>query len=198
MKLSFLFILAISPLVPAMSQQWQEETSADRGRLQYYVGAGNLGFSIRSSNGGGWAWQLVDGGNNSYFHVEYPTQNVGIGTTTPYFRVHIRGGNPNSDVMSLGNTNTANFALTSADGGAYGLFAGVSNTGRSWLQAGRYDTDLFYDLSVQASGGNFGIGTATPRFKLDVPLTILMGKETHKISQDFHSDGIDPEGLVKA
>lgn len=93
--------------------------------------------------------------------------NVGIGIS-PSFRFHIRGGNPNSDLMTLGTTTTGNFALTSADGGAYGLFGGVSNTGRAWLQAGRYDENIAYDLTLQTSGGNVGISTTSPIYKLDV------------------------------
>jgi hypothetical protein len=94
--------------------------------------------------------------------------NVGIGTSTPTFRFHIKGANANSDAMSLGTSTTGNFALTSADGGAYGLFGGVSNTGRAWLQAGRFDSILPYDLLLQGSGGNVGIGMLAPAFKLDV------------------------------
>jgi hypothetical protein len=99
--------------------------------------------------------------------ISYSTGKVGIGTA-PSFKLHIRGSNPNSDLMTLGATNTGNFALTSADGGAYGLFAGVSNTGRAWLQAGRYDTNTAYDLTLQTAGGNVGIGTFAPSAKLDV------------------------------
>jgi hypothetical protein len=95
------------------------------------------------------------------------TGNVGIGTV-PSFRFHIKGKNPNTDLMTLGSTTTGNFALTSTDGGAYGLFGGVSNTGRAWLQAGRYDSNVAYDLTLQTAGGNVGIGTTTPQAKLEI------------------------------
>ena len=100
----------------------------------------------------------------------YGNGKLGVGTTTPKFNFHIRGVNANSDKMTLGSTTTGNFALTSADGNAYGLFAGVSGTGRAWLQAGRYDSNTAYDICLQAAGGNVGIGTTTPasNTKLDV------------------------------
>jgi hypothetical protein len=94
--------------------------------------------------------------------------NIGIGTSSPSFRFHIRGGNANSDLMTLGTTTTGNFALTSADGGAYGLFGGVSGSGKAWLQVGRYDSSIAYDLILQGSGGNVGIGTTNPRGRLEV------------------------------
>ena len=93
---------------------------------------------------------------------------VGIGTSIPKFNLHVKGLNPNSDMMTLGSTTTGNFALTSQDGNAYGLFAGVSGTGRAWLQVGRYDSNTAYDLTLQAAGGNVGIGTLVPTNILDV------------------------------
>jgi hypothetical protein len=97
--------------------------------------------------------------------------DVGLGTN-PSFRFHIKGGNPNSNSMALGSTSTGNFALTSSDGGAYGLFAGVSGTGKAWLQAGRYDSNVAYDIILQSAGGNVGIGSFNPDARLAVNGTI--------------------------
>lgn len=116
--------------------------------------------------------------------IWYNNESVGIGTS-PSFRFHIRGGNPNSEKMTLGTNTTGNFALTSSDGGAYGLFAGVSYTGRAWLQAGRYDENIAYDIVLQASGGNVGIGTSTPNAKLHIIdpnlVTDFMGSHTQGV-----------------
>ncbi|MCG3165287.1 MAG: hypothetical protein POELPBGB_01049 [Bacteroidia bacterium] len=94
--------------------------------------------------------------------------NVGIGETAPVFRLHVKGGNANTEQMTLGATTTGNFALTSQDGGAYGLYAGVGNTGNAWLQVGRHNTATAYNLILQASGGNVGVGNTGPGVKLHV------------------------------
>jgi hypothetical protein len=105
--------------------------------------------------------------------------NVGIGTTAPVFRLHIKGGNANTEQMTLGATTTGNFALTSQDGGAYGLYAGVGNTGNAWLQVGRHNTATAYNLILQASGGNVGIGTTGPATRLHVNGGITMSAATN-------------------
>jgi hypothetical protein len=64
----------------------------------------------------------------------------------------------------------AGLFVTPASAGTYGLLVGSSFTyGDVWLQAGRTDGNTQnYNISLNASGGNVGIGTATPGFKLQV------------------------------
>jgi hypothetical protein len=131
--------------------------------------------------GGPWQFRARDTSSDAFLDIAYgstppsltfnSTGYVGVGSTGPKFKFHIRGANANSDKMTLGTNTTGNFALTSADGGAYGLFAGVSSTGRAWMQAGRYDFDMAYDFVLQASGGNVLIGKVSQQnaaYKLDV------------------------------
>jgi hypothetical protein len=65
----------------------------NRGRLQFFDNSGgNLGYSVRTAAGGGWAWQFVDGNNKVYFHVDYLKESVGIGTTnTGSFKLAVEG-----------------------------------------------------------------------------------------------------------
>lgn len=127
-----------------------------------------------------WILKSRDNPSTAFLDILYGTStaltfnhwgSIGIGTTMPAFRFHVRGSNVNSEGMALGTTITGNFALTSTDGGAYGLFAGVSGTGRAWLQAGRYDTNTAYDIVLQSSGGNVLIGKFSQNntaYRLDV------------------------------
>jgi hypothetical protein len=58
---------------------------------------------------------------------------------------------------------TTSLFITNGDA-LYGLIAGVfGNTGATWMQAQRVDGgSTAYDLMLQPSGGNIGIGTTTP------------------------------------
>jgi hypothetical protein len=108
----------------------------------------------------------VSGTFSEYVRID-DSGNVGIGTTSPTTRL-----NPivaaNTDQMVLG-TASGGFKVGNTTGNEYGINMGVSNSGASWIQVGRTDgTATAYDLSLQASGGNVGIGTTTPDYKLDV------------------------------
>jgi hypothetical protein len=74
----------------------------------------------------------------------------------------------NESVMTLGTASGVLSLLSNA--GDYGLFVGVkNNTGDAWLQAGRKDgTASAYNILLNPSGGNVGIGTTGPGYKLDV------------------------------
>ena len=94
------------------------------------------------------------------------TGNVGIGTDTPRVRLNATV-NANSESMALG-TASGGFLLGSLDN-SYGINAGVGNSGKGWIQVGRVDASATaYDLSLQASGGNVGIGTISPNALLTV------------------------------
>jgi len=56
-----------------------------QGRFQVYNASatGNLGYRIQTDEQGGWRWQFVDGGNNEYFGVDYPSGDITVrGTIT--------------------------------------------------------------------------------------------------------------------
>ena len=91
--------------------------------------------------------------------------NVGIGTTSPGVNLQVTPLVNNS--TPLNGSATGAFAITSVDR-LYGLYGGVNGSGWSWLQAGRNDSAVFYNLSLQANGGNVGIGTTTPSERLTV------------------------------
>ena len=94
--------------------------------------------------------------------------NVGIGTTSPTTLLNTLV-TANSENMTLGSAANMGFKVGNTTGNEYGICMGVGNSGRGWIQVGRTDgTATAYDLTLQSSGGNVGIGTTTPASKLDI------------------------------
>ena len=96
--------------------------------------------------------------------------NVGIGTASPSTRLSVVKGT-NDAVPTLGVA-SGSFSITKADSGTtglYGLLTGVADNGNVWQQVQRIDNSATaYNLLLQPSGGNVGIGTTSPGAKLEV------------------------------
>ena len=91
--------------------------------------------------------------------------NVLVGTTTTRNILTVTG--PNAAVPSLGTASGT--ALFCPAGTTYGTMFGSTVGGDGWIQQQRVDTTATaYNLLLQPSGGNVGIGTASPGRKLDV------------------------------
>ena len=95
---------------------------------------------------------------------------VGIGTTTPQQRLAVVES-ANYSPPGLGNSG-GHFGIFKEDSnvsGDYGIMWGVQNTGNVWQQVQRRDgTATAYSLLLQPSGGNVGIGTASPSSPLEI------------------------------
>jgi hypothetical protein len=104
------------------------------------------------------------------------SNNVGIGTITPSTRLHVAGSTQStaaSGIPSLGYANSSSVALfTNADVN-YGTLFGTLSDGKGWIQQQRVDTGTdVYSLLLQPNGGNVGIGTTSPGYKLEVNGTL--------------------------
>jgi hypothetical protein len=113
----------------------------------------------------------------SYSQNVFPTSgNVGIGTTAPKQKLTIVGNYNAIDqgAPTNGQNSTAILRLQSS---AYGpgevLDFGMNIKSYGWIQPQDYnDPNAFYNLILNAKGGNIGIGTVNPTSKLESVNTI--------------------------
>jgi hypothetical protein len=128
------------------------------------------------------------------------TGNFGIGTATPRTNLHI-----GQQLNSQGDKNTipaaglgisANFPSsthawfahrTNSTGDEYwGLAVGTIYSGSSYLQNLNKNTATYYDLLLQPNGGNVGIGTTDPGYRLEVGLNTSTASHLNVIAIQPH------------
>lgn len=101
--------------------------------------------------------------------------NVGIGTTSPLFKLIVVGADTTADP---GNGVTGTFAVSNGTGIStdpkieFGMHD-TGTTGYGWIQALNTNSS-FRDLALSPSGGKVGIGTTTPEVKLDVRGSLVL------------------------
>ena len=117
---------------------------------------------------------LIGDGNtivSDTVYVDEPNGRVGIGTTSPYAKLHVASAN-GSDTPTAGTATGGLFVSNTNK--TYGINMGVSGSGWSFIQSQRADGDTtLYSLNLQPLGGNVGIGTTSPQAKLHVANGIL-------------------------
>ena len=128
-----------------------------------------IGSSCISSLSGLGQW--TTNGSSIY----YNGGNVGIGISTPQSILHVRGGN--GVPATSGNMNSAVIFSSASGGPALNLGAYNSNaqaTSYSFMSSAyENNAGVFLPLALQPSGGNVGIGTTNPAYKLEVNGDIL-------------------------
>ena len=128
--------------------------------------AGSLaanGFTFNNMNSEGFHFQ----NNGTTIMRMNSSGNVGIGTSSPRTNLSVTVGTTPTSVPSLGTANQG-FAVTN-DTNTYGINIGTLNTGNAFIQAMRFDsTATAYNILLNPSGGNVGIGTTSPGGKLQV------------------------------
>jgi hypothetical protein len=99
--------------------------------------------------------------NQSDNTINYLAGNVGIGTNTPAYLVHLRSTSPSLMIENSGTT-AAFLRFRRSGDGANDNYIAIGNSGQMILRVGGTDR-----ITVQ-NGGNVGIGTGSPNNRLQV------------------------------
>ena len=104
--------------------------------------------------------------NGTEYMVIDSNGHVGISTTTPAARLHIKG---DQTTVSLNSTAPTGVSLIASNSDPlYGTMIGTYSTGAGALQQRRTNAATYYDFYLQPHGGNVGIGNTSPTEKLHV------------------------------
>jgi hypothetical protein len=112
------------------------------------------------------------GSANEVIRIKGASGNVGIGTTNPGNKLAILAADETT-TPTLG-TNAGKLGIFNGTGaGTYGMIIGVINNGNVYQQVQRIDgTATAYNLLLQPSGGNIGIGVTPSVWDTLTPLQI--------------------------
>jgi hypothetical protein len=121
---------------------------------------GNLAFSTRNAT--------ADTALTERMRID-SSGNLLVGATTARSRLTVGTASSSPSAPTLGTASGAALFSNNAGTAEYGLMMGSASTGQGWIQQQRVDgTATAYDLWLQPSGGNVGIGVASPTATLDV------------------------------
>lgn len=115
------------------------------------------------------------------------TGNIGMGTASPQCLLHVAGQLSAVTQPTLGSYANSHFVVTQ-QAGLYGLNVGVSGNGDTWLQTQRFDSATAYNMQLNPAGGNVGIGTSAPAYKLDVRGAVNGGIVTYNRNSSAAGD----------
>ncbi len=120
-------------------------------------------------------------GRDDLLTVAGASGNVGIGASNPETNLHLRGEAAGIDSITFAggdlSTDWNNNALIKIDQGSTGgnamafSVSGTSNERKGYIQVGHTSgnfSNILGDLALNPFGGNVGIGTTSPAYKLDV------------------------------
>lgn len=134
------------------------------------IGASNNDLSyIRRSGAGHYQWQTYNGGNSGILNLQPYGGHVTIGNESSTSRGAVLTAIQHGNTETLNSTSVSDAALAIMNSDpSYGLYGAVSTNGDAILQVRRLTSNVKYNLNLQPHGGNVGIGTTSPGYKLTV------------------------------
>ena len=127
------------------------------------VAAIGLGYG-QSSNTFGFGQGTVGAFTPGYLAIDTNNGKLGIGVTTPNTYLTVQRGSQ----VTTATTSGAVADFGAADVHTYfGSYDGASAYA-TWLQAMRAADQMTFPMAINPNGGNVGIGTPNPQYKLDV------------------------------
>ena len=142
--------------------------------------------------------------------VKKTTGNVGIGTTSPGYGLHVANSIADDKMVLVQNSNSSYNTVfrvrSSADNKQAGISFGNNTVGKMYMYKPESSGDLaIYDevnskeLARIQSGGNVGIGTAAPDAPLEIETTTTTAIQALTLDQNDEDIGfIDYQGTSEA
>ena len=184
---------------------WNQNTSSTSGLLHQYRGSdGYSELQINNTSSSGAITLNIRNDSASVATIAndggaYFAGNVGIGTSGPSSKLHVRG--TASDTMTTANAFAA-FDGTGGDGIIIG--ARSSSPFAAYIQSGftpNIGTSHHYPLLLNPHGGNVGIGTSSPDSKLHVHgVGTLLSSDSYFVAQiqtDRNDNGSNDDGILQ-
>ena len=118
---------------------------------------------------------LDSNSTTNYLTLQDGTGNVGIGTTAPGAKFTVNESTLNSGPLLTWDSDAAAIIRNENAELAFGL---ASSSPYAYYMQARYSDSTARDILINPLGGNVGIGTTNPGYKLDVNGTFAAGAST--------------------